>query len=95
LLKQIERDNNVETLLEAIRDAFEFAEEADTLRNIKPESKQATVLEEMLECVCECAKFIRSYAEDVRVGVLSLPLYWLLSNMICRKAGCEVYRWPS
>jgi hypothetical protein len=71
LLKQVERDGNVQTLLEAIRDAFEFAEEADTLRNIKPESKQAAILEEMLECVTECAKFIRSYAEDVQVGTLS------------------------
>jgi hypothetical protein len=71
LLKQVERDGNVETLLEAIRDAFEFAEEADALRNIKPESKQAAILEEMLECVTGCAKFIRSYAEDVQVGTLS------------------------
>jgi hypothetical protein len=71
LLKQVERDGNVEALLEAIRDAFEFAEEADTLRSIKPESKQAAILEEMLECVAECAKFIRSYAGDVQVGTSS------------------------
>jgi hypothetical protein len=71
LLKQVERDGNVETLLGAIRDGFEFAEEADTLRNIKPESKQAAILEEMLECVTKCAEFIRLYAEDVQVGPLS------------------------
>jgi hypothetical protein len=71
LLRQVERDGNVEALLEAIRDGFEFAEEANTLRNIKPESKQAAILEEMLECVTECAEFIRSYAEDVQVGTLS------------------------
>jgi hypothetical protein len=70
-LKQVERDGNVETLLVTIRDAFEFAEEADTLKNIKPESKQAAILEEMLECVTECAKFITSYAEDVQAGTLS------------------------
>jgi hypothetical protein len=69
LLQQVQRDDNVETLFEAIRETFEFAEEADTLRNIQPESRQATILEEMLECVSECAKFITLYAEDVQVGM--------------------------
>jgi hypothetical protein len=82
LLKQVERDGNVETLLEAIREGFEFAEEADTLRNIKPESQQTAILREMLECVTECAKFIRSYAEDVQVGTLSWPLSFVLGNVL-------------
>jgi hypothetical protein len=67
----VERDDNVQTLLEAIRDAFELAEEADTLRNIQPESKQAKILYEMLECVSNSAKFIESYAKDVQVGMSS------------------------
>jgi hypothetical protein len=71
LLQQVQCDESVETLLETIRDVFKFAEEADTLRNMNPESMQATILEEMLECVSECARFIRSYAEDVQVGTLS------------------------
>jgi hypothetical protein len=71
LLQQVPRDENIELLLRTIRDVFEFAEEADTLRNIKPESKQSTILEEMLECVSECSMFIRSYAEDVQVGTSS------------------------
>ena len=71
LLQQVKRDDNIQRLLEAIRDAFEFAEEADILRSIKPKSRQATILEEMLRCVAECAKFIRSYAEDVQVGTSS------------------------
>jgi hypothetical protein len=71
LLKQIQRDNNIQTLLEAIRNAFEFAEEADILRSIKPESRQAKILEQMLECVVECATFIKLYAEDVKVGMSS------------------------
>jgi hypothetical protein len=69
LLQQVQRDDNVQTLLDAIREAFEFAEEADPLRNIRPESRQATILEEMLECVSQCAKFITLYAEDVQVGM--------------------------
>jgi hypothetical protein len=69
LLQQVQRDDNIETLFEAIREAFEFAEEADTLRTIQPESSQVTVLEEMLECVSECAKFITLYAKDVQIGM--------------------------
>lgn len=71
LLSQFERDDNVRTLLKAIQDAFEFIIEADVLRNMEPASTQVKILDEMLECVSECAKFIRSYAEDVQVGTSS------------------------
>ena len=81
LLKQIQRDDNIQTLLEAIRDAFEFAEEAEILRSIKPESMQATILEKMLECVAECATFIRLYAEDVKVGSSSWPLSLVIISL--------------
>ena len=69
LLQVVERDDNVQTLLEAIQNDFELAEEADTLRNIQPESKQAKILYERLECVCKSAEFIESYAKDVQVGM--------------------------
>jgi hypothetical protein len=69
----VERDDNVQTLLEGIRDSFELAEEADTLRNIQPESKQAKILHQMLECVSNSAEFIQSYAKDVQVGMSSRP----------------------
>jgi hypothetical protein len=93
LLQQVQRDENVEALLETIRDAFEFSEEADTLRSIKPESKQAKILEQMLECVSESAKFIKSYAEDVQVGTLSLALSFVMlyKHMIFRKADLKEY----
>jgi hypothetical protein len=81
LLQQVERDLNVETLLEVIRDAFEFIEEADTLRSIMPESRQAAILEEMLESVSKCAEFIQSYAEDVHVGTSSSSLSLIAINM--------------
>jgi hypothetical protein len=70
LLQVVEHDDNVQTLLEAIQDGFELAEEADTLRNIQPESKQAKILHQMLECVSNSAEFIQSYAKDVQVGML-------------------------
>jgi hypothetical protein len=68
LLLQLQRDDNVQTLLKAIQDGFEFAREADALKNMEPASTQARILDEMLECVSECARFIISYAEDVQVG---------------------------
>ena len=81
MLQQVERDDNIATLLEAIHDAFEFAEEADALRDIDPESTRATILAEMLQCVFECAKFIRSYAEDVQIGMSSSLLSLAIMNM--------------
>jgi hypothetical protein len=80
LLQQVQRDGNIQALLEAIRDAFGFAEEAENIRNIKPESRQAKILEEMLECVSECAEFIRSYAEDVNAGTSSCSLSFAITN---------------
>jgi hypothetical protein len=74
LLLQLKRDDNIRTLLQAILDGFDFVKKADVLRNMDPESTQPKILDEMLECVSECAKFIISYAEDVQVGTSSWPL---------------------
>ena len=71
LLQQVGRDDNVRTLLEAIRDAFEFAKEAAILRNIQPSSMQLKILDEMLQCVYKSAEFIESYAKDVQLGTSS------------------------
>jgi hypothetical protein len=65
----------------AIRDGFEFAKDADALRNIIPESRQAKILEEMLQCVSEIGKFIELYAKHVQVGKSSWPLALLIVNM--------------
>jgi hypothetical protein len=71
LLQQVGRDDNVRTLLEAIRDTFEFAKEAAVLRNIQPGSMQVKVLDEMLQCVAKSAEFVESYAKDVQIGTSS------------------------
>ena len=73
LVCQFQCDENVRTLLKAIRDAFEFANDADItiLKNIQPESMQAKILNEMLHCVSESVVFIESYAKDVRIGTSS------------------------
>jgi hypothetical protein len=71
VLHQFQLDDNVRTLLTAIRDAFEFAKDAEVLTSIQQGSTQAKILEEMLQCVSESAEFIESYAKDVQVGASS------------------------
>jgi hypothetical protein len=81
LLRQLHRDQNVRTLLNAIRDAFEFSKEAAVLRNIQPESKQEKILDEMLQVVSASAVFIESYAKDVQLSKSRLgPSRFLLST---------------
>ncbi len=71
LIGQYERDDNVLTLVEAMRDAFDFAYHEDTLKSIKPDSKQAEILTLMLQDVCSCGDFIQSYAKDSQFCMLS------------------------
>jgi hypothetical protein len=56
----------VQTLLRAIQYAFDFADHEDTIliKSIKPQSKQAKILTQMLEDVGTCCDFIQSYAKD-------------------------------
>lgn len=65
LLDQVQRDENVETLLQAIHDAFDLATEANSLSTLKPESSQAKILKLMLQHICKCGDFIKSYAKDI------------------------------
>ncbi|KAH9030584.1 hypothetical protein EDB83DRAFT_1849522 [Lactarius deliciosus] len=64
LLEQYRRDENVLALLEAMRDAFDFTNHEDTLKSIKPDSRQAKILTLMLQDICNCGDFIQSYAKD-------------------------------
>src|SRR6266702_2457882 len=57
LLELYEHDDNVLSLLEAMHDAFDFAHHEDTLKSIKPDSKQAEILTMMLRDVCSCSDF--------------------------------------
>jgi hypothetical protein len=47
-----------------MHDAFDFANQEDILKSIKPESKQARILTLMLQHVCNYSDFIQSYAKD-------------------------------
>jgi hypothetical protein len=47
-----------------MHDAFDFTRHEDTLKSIKPKSKQAEVLKLMLREVCGCSDFIQSYTKD-------------------------------
>ena len=64
LLEQYQRDDNVQTLLRAMHDAFDFVHHEDTLKSIKPQSEQSRILILMLQDVCSCCDFIQSYAKD-------------------------------
>jgi len=47
-----------------MHDAFDFAHHEDTLKSIKPDSKQAQILTLMLQDICSCGDFIQSYTKD-------------------------------
>ncbi|KAH9069760.1 hypothetical protein EDB83DRAFT_400437 [Lactarius deliciosus] len=66
VLEQFERDDNVQTLLAAIHDAFDFANQEDRFKAIRRDSssRQAQILTLMLQHACNCCDFIRSYAND-------------------------------
>ncbi|KAH9159371.1 hypothetical protein EDB89DRAFT_1203773 [Lactarius sanguifluus] len=64
LLELFQRDDNIGTLLAAMHDAFDFANQEDRFKVIGPDSRQAQILTLMLQHVCNCCDFIRSYAKD-------------------------------
>ncbi len=88
LLGQYERDENVVTLVEAMHDAFDFANQKDTFRAIGRESKQAQILTLMLQHVCNCCDFIRSYARDPQFCTYSSPTSVADVNMRIQGSEC-------
>jgi hypothetical protein len=81
-LEQYQGDNNVQTLLQAMHDAFDFAHHEDTLKSIKPESEQARILTLMLQDVCSCCDFIQSYAKDSQFCTSSSSASLAFVNML-------------
>ena len=65
-MTQVERDDNIQALLKAIHDAFDFTQEAEPLKNLTSRSKQQEILKLMLQHVCRCGDFIQSYAQDIK-----------------------------
>ncbi|KAH9069403.1 hypothetical protein EDB83DRAFT_2674423 [Lactarius deliciosus] len=64
LSKQYQRDNNVRALVKSMHDAFDFANDEDTLKTINPQSNEAKILTQMLRDVSSCSDFIQSYIKD-------------------------------
>ena len=62
-----------------MHDAFDFTRHEDTLKSIKPNSKQAEIIAVMLRDVCSCSDFIQSYTKDSLFCVLSSSA--LLANL--------------
>ncbi|KAH9030641.1 hypothetical protein EDB85DRAFT_2290404 [Lactarius pseudohatsudake] len=79
LLEQFQRDDNIGTLLVAMHDAFDFANQEDRFKAIRRGSRQAQILTLMLQHVCNCCDFIRSYANDSQ--------FW---NRILKNTGNQV-----
>ncbi|KAI0263291.1 hypothetical protein BC834DRAFT_327551 [Gloeopeniophorella convolvens] len=67
-LGQIERDCDIASLLQAILDAFDIAEVANTWEgnNNKADPRQVKVLEAMVRYCCDCGDFIQSYARNTK-----------------------------
>ena len=81
LSKQYQRDDDVRTLLKTMHDAFDFTRHEETLKSIKPKSKQAEILTLMLRDVCDCSDFIQSYTKDPKFRTLSSPASLANSNV--------------
>ncbi|KAH9008457.1 hypothetical protein EDB84DRAFT_96364 [Lactarius hengduanensis] len=66
LLEQFQRDDNIRTLLVAMHEAFDFANQKDRFKTITIERvpRQAQILTLMLQCACNCGDFIQSYAKN-------------------------------
>ena len=65
-MEQVQRDERIQDLLNAIQDAFDFALEAAPFKDVTPQSKQGNILMLMLRHVCCCSDFIQSYAKDTQ-----------------------------
>jgi hypothetical protein len=68
---QFQRDENARKLLEAIRNAFDFANEADILKKMQPGSAQAKILNQMLQYITDCVSVIESCAFVGGIGTSS------------------------
>jgi hypothetical protein len=56
-----------------MHDAFDFTHHEDTLKCMKPNSKQAATIALMLRDICSCSDFIQSYTKDSLFSTLSSP----------------------
>ena len=96
LLEQFRRDDNVRTLLEAVHDAFDFANQENTFETIDRVPRQAQILTLMLQHVCNCCDFIQSYAKDSKLCKQSLPIsvadvnIWFSGKRVLKNTGNEV-----
>ncbi|KAI9445296.1 hypothetical protein H4582DRAFT_906757 [Lactarius indigo] len=88
LIEQYQRDGKALALLEAMHDVFDLADHEETLKFIKPGSKQAQILTVMLRDVCSCGVFIQSYAKDSEFcTLLSSPISRSVLTCIFQGSG--------
>ena len=80
-MTQVQRDEKVQALLNAIHDAFDFTQEAEPLKNLTPQSKQRDILMQILQHVCHCSDFIQSYARDDKFRTSSSSVSLVIVNL--------------
>ena len=83
-LEQVQRDERVQALLDAICDAFDFAQKAAPLE-IAPQSRRGNILMLMLRHVCNCSDFIQSYAKDTQFRTLPSVLLTIINVLFAGK----------
>ena len=96
ILVQVERDENVETLLQTTREVFELAEFSEPLGAIMPDFKQAQILPSIFKQVCICGYFIQSYAKDKTLccRVASAEVMQNSSTGLHVSGRCHLRLWP-
>ena len=64
-----------------MHDALDFTRHEDTLKSIKPNSKQAEMVALMLRDVCSCSDFIQSYTKESVFCTSSSSTSWANSDL--------------
>ena len=77
--KQIERDDKVRSLVEAIEKTYAFTQEAAPIQKVE---SQGNILRQLLLQTTECAKFIVQYADETSFCRLSLPFIQAYAHVL-------------
>jgi len=77
ILAQVDRDNRIAGLVEAMDDVFSFLEEAEPIKKIESHGR---VIELMVQQTTECAYFIREYAMNKSLCRLTSALHVRVSH---------------
>ena len=86
--KQIERDDKVRSLVEAIEKTYAFTQEAEPIKKVE---SQGNILRQLLLQTAECAKFIVQYADEASFCRLS-PSFIRAYAHVLYFSGCRAIK---